>query len=254
MKQYNSEKVIVTLTTHGVRLQHVSKTIFSILNGTFKDIHIVLTLSNKLLDKIPIDLKLMIDNNIIELLPVEKDLGPHTKYFYTMLKYKNVPIITIDDDGIYDKNTISNLYKTYLDNKNCVCANRVHKIRIKNKKIDLYKKWYYEYKNEEKPSNLLFATGVGGVLYPPDILNINETCIDEINKCKWADDIYLKVLEIRYNIKVVYTKTKYILPLPFKNEIRRITQDVGLYKKNIQSGNDKYIKIFAKDFEKIWIK
>lgn len=251
MKQYNNERVIISLTSHGVRIKYVSKTIFSILNGFFKDIHIVLTLYKDDVNLIPDDLKLMIDNNIIELLIADKKIGPHTKYFYVMKKYKNTPIITIDDDGIYYKESIENLYNKYLEHPNCICANRVHKITFNNKKINKYNKWHYEYKKEQMPSYLLFATGVGGVLYPPNILKIDDTNLEDIKKCLWADDIYLKVLEIRYNIKVVFTNTKNIIPQSFNESIKKITQDTGLYLKNIRYKNDEYINKFIKDFNRI---
>ncbi|MBO7693345.1 MAG: hypothetical protein J6T10_12005 [Methanobrevibacter sp.] len=251
MKQYNNEKVIISLTSHGVRIKYVSKTIFSILKGSFKDIHVVLTLYKDDIKLIPDDLKLMIDNNVIELLVADKKIGPHTKYFYTMKKYKDTPIITIDDDGIYDNEIIENLYNKYLEHPNCICANRVHKITFKNRIINKYNKWHYEYKRELKPSNLLFATGVGGVLYPPNILKIDDNNLQDIKNCLWADDVYLKVLEIRYNVKVVFTNVRNILPQSFSKPIKKITQDSGLYLRNIRYKNDEYINKFRRDFNRI---
>ena len=110
----------------------------------------------------------------------------------------------------------------------------------------------YEYKKEKTPSKLLFATGVGGVLYPPNALKISKQNINEIKTCLWDDDIYLKVLEIRYGINVVFTNTKHLTPMPFSNDIKKITQDNGLYRKNMTFRNDNYISLFNEDFLKIY--
>ena len=247
-----NKKVIVSLTSYGLRLKYVSKTIFSILNGTFKDIHIVLTIAKKDKQYIPNDLMLLITSNIIELLEVDNDLGPHTKYFYTMKKYKNIPIITIDDDGIYDPKLVESLYKKYLENKNCICARRVHRILFNNKDILNYQKWIFDYNKEKKPSMQLLATGVGGVLYPANILDISDKNLEEINKCFYADDIYLKVLEIRKNISVIWVENTWLQPKPFSKEIDKQIKEKGLWRINtLKNRNDDYIKKFINDFNKL---
>jgi len=244
-----STKLIISLTSYGLRLKYVSKTIFSILNGSFKDIHIVLTIAKKDKQFISKDLQILIDTKTIELLLVDNDLGPHTKYFYTMKKYKNIPIITIDDDGIYDPKLVESLYKKYLENKNCICARRVHRILFNNKDILNYQKWIFDYNKEKKPSMQLLATGVGGVLYPPDILEISDKNLEEINKCFYADDIYLKVLEIRKNIPVIWVENTWLQPKPFSKEIDKQIKEKGLWRINtLKNRNDDYIKKFINDF------
>lgn len=247
-----NKKVIISLTSYGLRLKYVARTIFSILKGTFKDIHIVLTIAKKDKQYISPELQLLVDTNTIELLEVDKDIGPHTKYFYTMKKYKDVPIITIDDDGIYDPKLVESLYKKYLENKKYICARRVHKILFNNNEILNYRKWVFDYNKEKKPSMQLLATGVGGVLYPPDILEISDKNLKEINECFYADDIYLKVLEIRKNIPVIWVENNWLQPKPFLREIDKQVKENGLWKINtLKDRNDKYIKTFIKDFNKV---
>ena len=248
----NTIKIIISLTSYGLRLKYVSKTIFSILNGTFKDVHIVLTIAKKDKQFIPTELQLLIDTNAIELLLVDKDLGPHTKYFYVMKKYKELPIITIDDDGIYDPKLVETLYKKYLENKNCICARRVHKILFNNKDILNYRRWIFDYNKEKNQSLQLLATGVGGVLYPPNILEISDNNLEEIKKCFYADDIYLKVLEIRKNIPVIWVENNWLQPKPFSKEIDKQIKENGLWRINtLKDRNDKYIKKFINDFNKL---
>ena len=44
----------------------------------------------------------LFDKNIIELTVINIDIKSHKKYFYSMQKYRNYPIITVDDDIVYE--------------------------------------------------------------------------------------------------------------------------------------------------------
>ena len=41
--------------------------------------------------------------NGIDIITVNKDLKPHKKYYYTMLKYPEYAIVKVDDDITYSK-------------------------------------------------------------------------------------------------------------------------------------------------------
>lgn len=243
MKQYNNEKVIVSLTSHGERLKIAAKAIFSILNGIEKSVHIVLTLYKDDINKIPEDIKLFIDGNFIELLIADENLKPHLKYYYVMKKYKAVPIITIDDDCIYSKDLVSSLLNCYNKHSNSICARRIHE--IKNTK---YRNWKYEisYNNISKYKKL--ATGVGGVIYPPNILDIDNIDINEIKQCLLADDIFLKAIENRKNIDIQLVANNQKHPLQEKSQIILRT---ALSNANVLNNkNDLYVKRFYKDIYK----
>lgn len=68
-----------------------------------------------------------------------------------------------------------------------------------------------EYRKMTYPSDRLFATGVGGVLYPPGLFSAADFDISEIQQYITTDDIYLKVLEMRRNVLTV-TLEKYYAP------------------------------------------
>ena len=101
MKQYNGEKGIISLTSWKARINTVSKTLFNLLKMC-KEFHIVLTLSsdefkNKEQD-LPEDLMLLVNNNLIEILWVQKNYRAFKKILFAMKKYPDVPIISADDD------------------------------------------------------------------------------------------------------------------------------------------------------------
>ena len=76
----------------------------------------------------------------------DSKLRVHTKYFYAMKEYPNDIIVTFDDDILYNKNVLKNLYESYLKNPNCVSSMRIHKITVDNDgKINKYNNWKWEY-------------------------------------------------------------------------------------------------------------
>lgn len=246
MKHYNNEHVIVSLTSFGKRFNDAARTIFSILKQTYKSIHIVLTVYKGDVKDIPPDLQLLIDNDIIELLVADENLRCHLKYFYVMLKYKNCPIITVDDDMIYYPNTVADLINDYQKYK-CVVARKCRKMTFdKNGNIRRFKEWVWNSLNEKKPSRQLHALGFSGVIYPPDALHISEKNLEEIKqKSLRADDIYLNVLEIRNNILVKCLHKNY-------GRLTNLLEKKGFMSLSLDKDNDKvtnsYIANFKKEF------
>ena len=168
----------------------------------------------------------------------EENLKPHNKYFYAMRHYPNSLIITVDDDNMYDRNLLHDLYNSYIKYPTAISARRVHQIiRSKQNILLPYNKWHYEYKKKTKPSCDLLATGVGGVLYPPGILPPEAFDAERIRElCLNADDIWLKFMELKNNVPVVWVKGR-VHPLTIR-KAQKITLQKNNYHKN---QNDAYI-------------
>ncbi len=145
----------------------------------------------------------LIFNGKIELFVSPIDLGPHLKYFFTMKRYSDVPIIIIDDDIIYPDGFIDELLQYHAKYSDCILSRRPEKISVDgNGNFVHYHFWPRPYFQED-PSHSLFATGVGGILFPPNCFSLEESNIIEIvSKCKYDDDVYIKVLALRNGIKV----------------------------------------------------
>lgn len=122
-KKYNGEKAIISLTSWRARINTVSKTLFSLLKQC-PGFHIVLVLSEeefpKMMDELPENLKLFVDNELIEILWVYKNYKSFKKVLFTMDKYRDVPIISADDDCIYTCNYAETLYNKWAENKSCI--------------------------------------------------------------------------------------------------------------------------------------
>lgn len=111
----------------------------------------------------------------IEIIIAKENIKHHKKYFYTMLRYSDYAIITIDDDIYYSPDTVESLFESYISHPNIISGRRSHLIKYKyNKDIDKYSKWEMEQIKFINPDFNIFLTTGAGTLYPPDILNIEK--------------------------------------------------------------------------------
>lgn len=181
---------------------------------------------------VPNELK---NNPLIEIIYSEYDIKGHNKYYHTMLKYTNAVIITIDDDVIYPNTFIEDCIKAYEEFPDCINACRVHKIRYKNNKLLPYRLWEWETK-DIGPSYDLFFTGVGGVVYPPNVFNKEDLNLERINDYKRVDDILLNWLCRKHNVKIrrVETQNNYI-------DINIVQNKAKLCTFNVLHNNDVYL-------------
>lgn len=243
-------KVIVNLTSFPERIKCVAQAIRSLQKQTIRVHKIILWLAKEQFanQELPETLTKLIGKDF-EIRWCNEDLRPHKKYFYAFKEFSNSINITVDDDIYYDRSTIENLLISYIKYPYAISANRVHRMKIdKSGNILPYSTWDREFNKYHHPSMELFATGVGGVLYPPFIfdkkiaLNIKtiiETCLD-------ADDIWLKFNAIYTNTPVVLASEKFHL-----NFIEN-SQEVSLWEKNdTQKQNDIQLSKVRKFFESI---
>ena len=217
-------RIIVSMTSFGNRLRKDAPVVINeiITKQTVKPDLIVLSIFKEDEQNIPLTLKMMARKKQIEIIVWDDNLRPHLKYYPTMLKYPEDIIITIDDDEHYKPDTIEKLMQSYNKHPKCVSALRCHMIkRDANKRPLAYEKWGFEISGQKEPSHELFATGVGGVLYPPGIFK-NAMDTQRIKQMITTDDIYLKELEFQLDVKVVCayegrpSSTRYISSLSAK--------------------------------------
>lgn len=230
----------ISLTSHRKRFSTLPLCLDSLFNQTFSFDRIILYLDNNeninyLTDEIR-DYEAL----GLKIIHADDNLGCHSKYFYAMSEFPNDIIITVDDDVIYNPMCLEKLYSSYLNYPEAVSANRVHRINFDNKgQIQQYLDWDFECSSILEPSMSLFATGVGGVLYPPRILpqlTFNKELIKKY--CLHTDDIWLKFMEYINNVPVVYTGMK-----PQHSQQIKGTRETGLFEYNKAHGiNDLCIK------------
>ena len=226
MKIYNGEKAIISLTSWKARINTVGKTLYSLLKMC-PGFHIVLVLSEeefpKKEEELPEELMLFVDNDLIEILWVYKNYKAFKKVLFTMDKYRDVPVISADDDCIYIINYAQELYDIWLNNKDSFITYRITK-----QKYDCIETWGFATLHPP------FAYGEYGLFYI-DYLEIKD------NKHS-QDDNYYTVLRKKVNNMNVINLNKKMRDIVFTHD-----EDNSLFEVRKKINNthefDEYIKI-----------
>ena len=236
--------LVVSLTSTDKRIKYILPTLYSLVSQTRKPDLIVLWLGRN--KAYPKGMLSKIRETGI-LIRFREDLGPNTKYYYAFREYGKDVVITADDDIIYHKDMTEELYRSYLQYPDAVIARRVHKIRFdRDRKPVRYKDWIWEYRDAVSPAHYLFATGTGGVLYPPGIPGSKfRENRDFLKVCPKADDIWLKFCELKNGIRVFAVPDGGF----HKDSVNLRTLKTSLAEKNIDRGrNDRYSRFCAQYF------
>ncbi|MEQ1311011.1 glycosyltransferase family A protein [Acinetobacter sp. XH1639] len=236
-KQLSSKQgdFIVSLTTFPARIDKIWIVIDSILRQTLRPKKIILTLSELQFEgkKIPSRLIKLQEEKLLEVIWSSDDIRSHKKYLYSMLRYPDEIVVTIDDDFIYEKSMLENLYDHHQIYPDCVITHLALERNGAN-----YSDWKNLLLKEVKPTYNIMQFGGSGVLYPAYSLYsdaFDKTKILELSPL--ADDLWLNAMAIINSTKIVKTNYKfYLLPLIFKN-------NKELYAKNVlEDKNNEQIK------------
>ena len=189
--------VIVSLTSIPSRLNTIHLVIKSLFNQTQKPIKIILWLHKDLKDKLPTRLE-KLQNAFFEIKYSHLKCS-HRKLIHSLKENPNSIIITCDDDLIYSKNLLINLYNEHLKYPKDIIANTTYQIKLDNKN------GYFPYttwKNKDTTLNpkLSIPVGAWGILYPPysfsnDIFNEHLF----LKLTPKADDLWFKAMALLNN-------------------------------------------------------
>jgi hypothetical protein len=208
-------QLIVSFTSYPARIHAVAKVLESLYAQSMQPNRILFWLAVEQFPNREADLpqKLMDDamEGKFELRWCNENLGVHKKYFYAMQEFPDDIIVTVDDDTIYHPQTIQTLYNSYLKFPLAVSALETA-LCLFNDDGELlpYSLWPYPFvKIVESPTMQLTAIGVGGVLYPPHVLDARvfdkksmlKLCTS--NHIPSGEDLWMKMHEALYGTPVV---------------------------------------------------
>ena len=241
----SENNIIVSFTTLSHRAKYCLPTIQSLLTQTIKPNKIILwiTESEKTcfnnLQKKQLRKLMKLKKAGLEILKTS-DIGPLTKFLPAKELFPNALIVTADDDIIYPKRWLQDLYESYLKEPNCIHCYRAHNMLFnKNGALKQYNSWGFESKGIQGPSLDLFPTGVYGVLYAPQHLDENVLDKEKYKMLSYKnDDVWLKAMSLKKGVlcKKVRKNTKRFFELNF-------SEKAPLNQTNVHSSNnDIYIK------------
>lgn len=190
-------EIVISLTSHGERIGKVHLAIESLMCQTLKADRIVLCLHEGERQRFEASTALQRQQaRGLEVLYCPRDLGPYTKYFYTMQRYPESLVITVDDDMLYPIDMVQKLYAAYCEQPDVIHCHRAHRMRRRCGKLLPYKRWDWNTSSNEASLDI-FPTGVGGVLYFPGSLHpdaFSAKLFAELSPS--ADDVWLKAMSM----------------------------------------------------------
>lgn len=228
------EGIIISLTSFPERLPQLHLCVRALLSQTVKPDRVILWLYSGECSESTIPKELNeLKKYGLEIRYVEENLRPHKKLYYALKEFPQYIIISVDDDNIYSSHLVERLLEAHRIHPRCVCCNMAHEIVVKDHFPDLYNNWHGGAIGKMGCSQFYVAIGGGGVLYPPNCFDKEYFNIDLIKKLALsADDLWLKITEIRLGIPVYKISKHSKIPFALKN-----TQKVALGKEN--NGNHK---------------
>lgn len=208
-------QLIVSFTSYPARIQAVPKVLKSLYAQSMQPDKILFWLAEEQFPNREADLppKLVDDAMAgkLELRWCDEDLGVHKKYYYVMQEFPDDIIVTVDDDTVYHPQTIQTLYHSYLKFPQAVSALRTALCLFDdNGELFPYSLWPSVFKKVvERPMMQLTAIGVGGILYPPHVLDVRvfdknlmlKLCTS--NHIASGEDLWLKMHEALRGTPVV---------------------------------------------------
>lgn len=203
-----AEHIVVSMTTFPPRFDKIGIVIKSILYQEFKPDRIVIYLDGKTTyNDLTDEMKSFEKYGVEYRFHNETLLKAHSKYLFAMQDFPESIVVTTDDDVILPSNWLGTLMESYHRYPNAVSARRVHLMRYNELGFLPYNHWYDQWRKEKAPSHLLFATGVGGVLYPPHCIDTKALDQEVIKKISFEnDDIWLKCWEVMSHTPVVWAE------------------------------------------------
>lgn len=208
-KKYAGEKAIISLTSWKARINTVSKTLFSLLQQC-PGFHIVLVLSDeefpKMMDELPENLKLFVDNELIEVLWVFRNYKSFKKVLFTMDKYRDVPIISADDDCVYTCNYAQELYDKW----------------NKDKSINALRYEYGKFPQMQGPTSLYYGFG------DKALCMLNSLSNNTVYKSE--DDVVVYAFLKRMHCKISYVHKTNKKPYKFHDILCPLHSDIKKYR------------------------
>lgn len=253
------QKLIVSLTSFPPRMSDIHYTLYSLLTQSIKPDEVILWLAREQFPNLEAD----VPQKVLELqkngLTIKwcDDWRSYKKLIPSLLEYPDDIIITADDDVFYPANWLQKLYQQHLKYPRNVICHRCHRVTW-NKNGDMlpYSKWPHNV-TRSKPSFANFATGVGGILYPPHMM-YKDVCNIELFKqlAPYADDIWFWAMEVLggAKVKTFWGRMRKVRLVNAEREMRDNAEQTLTQINIAQGGNDRQLKTVLDYYPQIWEK
>lgn len=241
--------VVVSLTSHGSRLQTVHAAIETIAAGTIRPRRFMLWVDDESEKNTALrqpGIKRLVHRGLE--IAVFRRIGPHSKYYpYVALEAQHtLPLVTADDDILYDRRWLSRLLEAHLERPDIIHCYRAHQFSLDDAgRPSSYRSW--ELCSTRRPSFATFLTGVSGVIYPARFLEYIKNEGEEfLRNAPSADDVWLNSRAVKYSMRVSQLEARArMFPTIVgsqKDALWRVNAPEVSDSTGLQSGNDAQIR------------
>ncbi|MGV8934673.1 MAG: hypothetical protein ACOH1I_08620 [Gallionellaceae bacterium] len=232
-------QIIVSLTSYPARFEKLPLTLKCLLTQTVAPDRLILWIAHQDKSALTNDI-LSLENEGMVIMYCD-DLKSYKKIVPTLQIAPEAFIVTADDDSHYWPTWLEDLTTSYAGDNSVVICHRAHKIRLNEFGMPgPYAAWDSDVESNDA-SPLIFPTGAGGVLYPPNIFHTDVLATELFKSlCPRADDVWLY-----WMVRLAGGKSRKV------GKRHRLidwpgTQETALWKENlVEFGNDPQIAEMA---------
>lgn len=187
-----ASELVVSLTSYPPRFPFLAATLKSVLDQTVAAERTVLWVAAADEALLPAEVQALESHGLT--IRACEDLRSFKKLVPALAEWPAATIVTADDDVYYAPDWLASLVERARDVPGAVVGGRVHRARIgEDGALPPYAEWELAtaLKAVTDPREILFPTGVGGVLYPPRALSsvVHDRALFEA-LCPNADDVW----------------------------------------------------------------
>lgn len=192
--------LVVSLTSYPPRFAQLALAIRCLLSQSVAPDAVVLWVAEADLDVVPEDVRAL-ENQGLTICGCD-DLKSYKKLVPALMEEPDRYIVTADDDVYFGPHWLEDLVKAAHAFPGRVIGHRAHRIQYRGEQIGPYSSWKKNIDGAVEGRDV-FATGVGGILYPPHVLHPMATDHSLfLDLCPSADDIWFYWMT-RHNQRLV---------------------------------------------------
>lgn len=236
LRRVTSKKspVVVSMTTHGARIDRVHVAIESVARGSLRPRRHILWLDDpELFANLPRTVR-RLRRRGLEVIAVPPGYRVHTKYFpyVESIEEHTELFASNEDDILYPKDWLAGLLQKHREHPDCVVTYRAHAVALEGDRVAPYDSWTPC--TSDTPSFRYFGTTVSGQLYPPSFLNfVRRQGTAFLEVAPMQDDVWLHHLAITAGVRTVQVTPEAVL-FPWVPG----TQASGLFWTNVLGGQN----------------
>ena len=239
-------ELILSLTSYPPRFGTLHLTLGYLLDQSLKPDCVILWIAHADVEKLPNEVR-KLEARGLEIRACD-DLRSFKKLVPALEAFPEAFIATADDDVYYERSWLGELVKGVSSSPGTITCHRAHRIkRSADGKASPYLQWEFDVQDERarRPSRDLLPTGVGGMLYPPESLDMR--AVDRelfLRLCPHGDDLWFY-----WCARMAGTLHKKV-----GDKMRPVmwpgSQNLSLWASNEAGGNDAIIAALESEFPK----